>query len=59
MRIRTVIRQTGKTTTGIEIPPEVLDALGGGRRPAVRVAINGYSYRTTLGVNDHLYLPGL
>jgi hypothetical protein len=47
---RAVIKQTGKNTTGIEIPPEVLATLGGGKRPAVKVSINGYSYRTTLGV---------
>jgi hypothetical protein len=28
----------------------VVDALGSGKRPAVRVTINGYTYRTTVGV---------
>ncbi|HEY5185604.1 MAG TPA: YdeI/OmpD-associated family protein, partial [Actinomycetes bacterium] len=40
----------GKTATGIEVPPGVIESLGGGKRPAVVVALNGYSYRTTVGV---------
>jgi hypothetical protein len=39
----------GKTATGIPVPPEVLDGLGGGRRPAVSVTINGYVFRSTIG----------
>ena len=41
---------TGKTTTGIEVPPEVLEGLGGGRRAKVAVTLNGYRYRTSLAV---------
>ncbi|HEV3503977.1 MAG TPA: YdeI/OmpD-associated family protein [Actinomycetes bacterium] len=48
MRFRTTIVQTGKTTTGIEVPDEVMDALGSGKRPAVKVTVNGYSYRSTV-----------
>lgn len=36
--------------TGIEVPPEVLEQLGAGKRPAVVVEVNGYTYRTTPGV---------
>jgi len=39
----------GKTATGITVPPEVIDALGGGKRPAVLVTINGHSFSTTIG----------
>jgi hypothetical protein len=48
MRFRTTIQQTGKTTTGILVPDEVMDALGSGRKPAVKVTVNGYSYRNTV-----------
>ena len=47
MRFRTTIVQSGKTATGIEVPGEVMEALGSGKRPAVTVTINGYSYRST------------
>jgi hypothetical protein len=45
----TVVRGDRKDTAGIVVPPEVLDALGGGRRPPVRVTLLGYTYRTTVG----------
>ena len=48
MRFRTIIRQTGKNTTGIQVPDEVVEALGSGKRPAVTVSVNGYSYRSTV-----------
>ncbi|MGN6744257.1 MAG: YdeI/OmpD-associated family protein [Amnibacterium sp.] len=35
--------------TGIPVPDDVLAALGGGRRPAVEVTVNGYRYRSTVG----------
>ena len=48
MRFRTTILQSGGTTTGIPVPDEVVAALGPGRRPAVRVTVNGYTYRTSV-----------
>ena len=39
MRFRTTIHQSGKTTTGIRVPDEIVEALGAGKRPAVRVTI--------------------
>lgn len=48
MRFRATIRPSGKTTTGIRVPDEVVESLGSGKRPPVRVTINGYTYRTTV-----------
>ncbi len=45
---RTTLRAEGKTATGFEVPPDVVEALGGGRRPKVTVTINGYTYRSTV-----------
>lgn len=36
--------------TGIVVPPEVLEQLGAGARPAVHVDLGGHTFRTTLGV---------
>lgn len=44
----TTLFQTGNNT-GIEVPPEVLEALGGGKRPAVAVTVNGYRFTSTVG----------
>ena len=48
MTFRATVLVAGKTATGIPVPDEVVTALGAGRRPAVRVTVNGYSYRTTI-----------
>lgn len=51
MRFRTTLLQGGKTATGIEVPPEVVEGLGGGKRAPVRVTVDGsYAYRSTLAV---------
>jgi hypothetical protein len=59
MRFRTTILGTGKTTAGIEVPEEVVQALGAGRRPPVRVTINGYTYRNTVAVMGGVYMIGV
>lgn len=47
----TVLALTGNNT-GVEVPPEVVEALGGGRKPAVKVLVNGYAYRSTIFFMD-------
>ena len=37
MRFQATILLSGKTATGIRVPPEVVEGLGPSRRPAVRV----------------------
>jgi hypothetical protein len=59
MRFRTTILQGGKTATGIEVPAEVVEALGSGRRPPVTVTINGYSYRSTVAVMGGVFMVGV
>jgi hypothetical protein len=55
MRFETTMTQTGNNT-GIEVPPEVVDALGAGRKPPVVVTVNGYEYRSTVAVMGGRYL---
>ncbi len=50
MRFHTTIQQSGKTATGIRVPEDVVAALGAGKRPAVKVTINDYIYRSTVAV---------
>ena len=59
MRFRTTILQSGKTATGIQVPDEVIEKLGSGRRPAVAVTINGFTYRSTVAVMDGVYMVGV
>jgi hypothetical protein len=56
MRFRTTIEQSGKTTTGIRVPDEVVEALGAGKRPPVSVTINGYRYRSTVAVMGGVFM---
>jgi hypothetical protein len=44
---------------GFEIPPDVVDALGAGRRPPVTVTIKGYTYRNTVAVMGGVYMIGV
>ncbi len=48
MRFHSVVQLGGKTATGIPVPEEVVTSLGSSKRPPVRVAINGHTYRSTL-----------
>jgi hypothetical protein len=47
-RFQAEILLGGKTATGIRVPPEVVSSLGSGKKPAVRVTINGFTYRSTV-----------
>ncbi|MET0863185.1 MAG: YdeI/OmpD-associated family protein [Nakamurella sp.] len=50
MKFRGPLLQSGKTATGFEGPSDVVAGLGGGKKPAVTVTINGsYTYRSSLG----------
>jgi len=55
MRFETTMFQSGNNT-GIEVPPEVIEALGAGRKPPVVVNVNGYEYRSTVAVMGGRYL---
>jgi Bacteriocin-protection, YdeI or OmpD-Associated/Domain of unknown function (DUF1905) len=46
----TLDQADGKNATGIVIPAAVIEQLGAGRKPPLRVTLNGYEYRTTAGV---------
>lgn len=48
VKFRAVLETNGKTATGIEVPPDLVAALDAGKRPAVVVSFNGYSYRSTV-----------
>lgn len=48
MKFRASIQLHGKTATGIEVPPEVVEGLGSHKQPPVRVTLNDFTYRTTI-----------
>jgi hypothetical protein len=56
MKFRTTIMSARKTATGIEVPPDIVGALGSGKKPPVRVTINGYTYRSTVAVMGGVFM---
>jgi hypothetical protein len=59
MRFRATLESNGKTATGIHVPDAVVEALGSGRKPAVRVTIAGHTYRSTIASRSGRYLVGV
>jgi hypothetical protein len=59
MQFRTTIVQSGKTTTGIHVPDEIVEALGSGKRPPVTITVNGYTYRSTVAAMGGRYMVSL
>ncbi|MCQ1578862.1 YdeI/OmpD-associated family protein [Streptomyces parvus] len=55
MKFSTTMFQTGNNT-GIEVPEDVVEALGAGKRPPVNVTVNGYAYRSTIAPMGGQYL---
>jgi hypothetical protein len=56
VRFRTTIELGGRTATGLEVPAEVVEALGVGKKPPVRVTIGAHTYRSTVAVMGGRYL---
>ena len=59
-KFRTTLLGAGKTATGIEVPPQVVEALGSHKRPPVKVTINGHhTYRSTVAVMGGRFMIGV
>jgi len=59
MKFKTTLLQSGKTATGIEVPAKIVESFGAGKKPPVRVTINGYTYRNTIAVMGGVYMVGV
>jgi hypothetical protein len=59
MRFHTTILQGDKTATGIRVPDEIVEALGSGRRPAVKITMRGFTYRSTVAVVSGQFMVGV
>ena len=59
MKFRTTLLQSGKSAVGMQVPDNVVAALGAGKRPPVRVTINGYTYRNTVAVMGGMFMVGV
>ena len=59
MKFTTTLLKAGKTATGIEIPASIVEQLGAGKKPPVRITINGYTYRNTVAVMGGMFMVGV
>jgi len=58
-RFTTTLLAAGKNITGIVVPDAVVAGLGGGKKPAVVVTVNGYTYRSSIAVMGDRFMVGL
>ncbi len=56
MKLHTKVLSTGKNTTGIQVPESIVQSLDAGKRPPVRVTVNGYTYRTSIATVSGKYM---
>jgi hypothetical protein len=56
---KTKIVTAGKTATGICIPNEIVESFNAGKKPPVKVTLNGYTYRSTVAVMAGKYMVGV
>ncbi|HET8874214.1 MAG TPA: YdeI/OmpD-associated family protein [Gaiellaceae bacterium] len=58
MKFRTTV-EPPEPTRGLEVPSEVVESLGQGKRPPVTITINGHSWRSRVAIMRGRYLLGL
>jgi hypothetical protein len=54
----TTLLQSGKTARGVEMPNDMMKKLNGGKKPLVKVTINGFTYRSDVAVVERKYMVG-
>jgi bifunctional DNA-binding transcriptional regulator/antitoxin component of YhaV-PrlF toxin-antitoxin module len=59
MKFSAELALAGKTATGIEVPPEIVESLGRGKRVPVHVAIGPHTWRSTIAVYGGRYFLGV
>jgi hypothetical protein len=59
VKFRTTLLQNDKTATGIRVPDDVMAALDAGKKPPVRVTVNGHTYRSTVATVDGQAMVGV
>lgn len=57
--VTNVLKDNDSNATGLPVPPDAVAALGAGKKPRVKVSLNGYSYRTTMAVLGGVFMLSL
>lgn len=56
IKFKTTLLLAKKTATGVEVPEAVIEKFATGKRPPVKVTINGYTYPNTIAVMNGIYM---
>lgn len=56
LTFKTELLLAGKTATGVEVPAAIVEKLGNGKKPPVKVTINGYTYPSTVAVMNGVFM---
>ena len=59
MKFTATVLLAGKTATGVLVPSEVVEALGGGKRPKVVATIGDFSWRNSVAPMNGCYMLGI
>jgi len=59
MRLRLELKSHGGNTAGFEIPDEVIEELGGGRRPKVVVTVGRHTWRSSIANMAGTFMLGV
>lgn len=52
----TVLKDDKVNATGLPVPAEAVAAMGTGKRPKVKVSLNGYTYRSTVAAYGDVFM---
>jgi Bacteriocin-protection, YdeI or OmpD-Associated/Domain of unknown function (DUF1905) len=58
MKFRTLV-EPPEPMRGLEVPPEVVEALDGGARPPVTITVNGHTWKSRVAIMRGRHLLGL
>jgi hypothetical protein len=59
MKLHAELQATGGSTTGFQVPDDLMAALAGGGRPKVKVTVKGYEFRTSIARMGGSYWLGV
>ena len=54
--ITAVLKDSEVNATGLPVPAEVITALGTGKKPKVKVSLNGHTYRSTVAAYGDVFM---
>ncbi|MBX3062331.1 MAG: YdeI/OmpD-associated family protein [Anaerolineae bacterium] len=52
----TILKDAEINATGINVPPEIIKQFGKGKKPPVKVTINGFTYRSTVAAYGDVFM---